>query len=153
MMGRREIVVSVVGALLLASASAAFAQAPAAKAQTAAPPPTKFVTPLKGEAQVQILSPQSVREGSIQVTRIKVKNVSKLPLIGFKADEYWYSAKGETVSGSPTFRHPRPFMPGEVIEVLLRSPWNDKMSRNLRVFAHLNGSVKATIVPRLKADS
>ncbi len=143
-MGRREIVVGVIGVLLLASASV--------WAQRAAPP-TKFVTPLKGEAQVQILNPQSKQEGNIYVTRIKVKNVSKGPLIGFKADEYWYSAKGDTVSGSPTFRHPKPFMPGEVIEVVLRSPWNTQMSRNLRVFAHLNGSVKATIVKALKADS
>ena len=52
------------------------------------------------------------------VTRIKVKNLSKGPLIGFKADEYWYSAKGEAISGSPTFRHPKPFMPNEVIEVV-----------------------------------
>ena len=153
MIGRRETLVGVVGALLLASASgAAFAQATAAKAQPAAAPasPPRFVTPFKGEAQVQILNPQSAREGNIQVTRIKVKNVSKGPLVGFKADEYWYSAKGETVSGSPTFRHLKPFMPNDVIEVVFRSPWNAQMSRSLRQFAHQNGGVKATIVPKFK---
>ena len=156
MIGRRETLVGVVGALLLASASAAtFAQAPAAKAPPAATTPTaapKFVTPMKGEGQVQILNPQSKREGNMLVTRIKVKNVSKGPLVGFKADEYWYSAKGETVSGSPTFRHLKPFMPNEVIEVLLRSPWNDQMAtgRSLRQFAHQNGSIKAAVVPRFK---
>ena len=154
MIGRREILVGTVGALLLASAGgAAFAQsaaakaAPAAAAAAAAP---KFVTPMKGEGQVQILNPQSGREGNMLVTRIKVKNVSKGPLVGFKADEYWYSAKGETVSGSPTFRHLKPFMPNDVIEVVLRSPYSAEMSRSLRQFAHQNGSVKATLVPRVK---
>lgn len=152
MIGRREIFVGVVGALLLASASASvLAQAPPAKAPAAAPAaPPRFVTPMKGEAQVQILNPQSKQEGNMLVTRIKVKNVSKGPLIGFKADEYWYSAKGETVSGSPTFRHLKPFMPNDVIEVVLRSPWNAQMSRSLRQFAHQHGSVKATLVPRFK---
>ena len=150
MIGRREILVGTIGALLLASAGgAAFAQA---KAQPAAAPAAapKFVTPMKGEGQVQILNPQSNREGNMLVTRIKVKNVSKGPLVGFKADEYWYSAKGETVSGSPTFRHLKPFMPNDVIEVVLRSPWSAEMSRSLRQFAHQNGSVKATLVPRFK---
>ena len=154
MIGRRETLVGVVGALLLASASGAtFAQAPAAKAPPAATTPAappKFVTPMKGEGQVQILNPQQRQEGNIMVTRIKVKNMSKGPLIGFKADEYWYSAKGETVSGSPTFRHLKPFMPNEVIEVVLRSPYNAQMSRNLRTFKHEHGNIKATLVPRFK---
>ena len=150
MIGRREIFVGTVGALLLASAGgAAFAQAKAQPAATSAAA-SKFVTPMKGEGQVQILNPQSGREGTMLVTRIKVKNVSKGPLVGFKADEYWYSAKGETVSGSPTFRHLKPFMPNDVIEVVLRSPWSAEMSRSLRQFAHQNGSVKATLVPRFK---
>ena len=155
MIGRRETLVGVVGALLLVSATgAALAQAPAAKAQPAAAQaaPPKFVTPFKGEGQIQILNPQSAREGNMVVTRIKVKNVSKGPLVGFKVDEYWYSAKGETISGSPTFRHLKPFMPNDVVDVLLRSPWNDQMAtgRSLRQFAHQNGSIKATVVPKFK---
>ena len=160
MMGRRETLVGVVGALLLASATGAvvFAQAPATKAPAAAAAPAaapRFVTPLKGEAQVQILNPQSKQEGNMLVTRIKVKNISKGPLVGFKADEYWYNAKGETISAAPSFRHLKPFRPNEVIEVLLRSPWNTQMTtgRSLRVFAHGNGSVKAALVPKFKADS
>ena len=156
MIGRRETLVGVVGALLLASASGAtFAQGSAAKAQppaaaTAPAARPKFVTPMKGEGQVQILNPQQRQEGNVMVTRIKVKNMSKGPLIGFKADEYWYSAKGETVSGSPTFRHLKPFMPNEATEVVLRSPYNAHMSRNLRTFNHEHGNIKATLVPRFK---
>jgi hypothetical protein len=154
--GRREIFVGVLGTLLLASAGATtFAQAPAPKAQpaAAAAAPPKFVTPVKGEAEIQILQPQSSLQGNIQVTKIKVKNLSKGPLIGFKAEEYWYSAKGETVSGSPVFRHPKPFMPNEVIEVVLRSPKHPEMNRSLRVFGHGNGKIKASQVAKFKADS
>lgn len=155
MIGRREVLVGVVGGALLASASAvAFAQAPAAKAPAAAPAAaSKFVTPLKGEGEIQILAPTGSRQGNLTVTKIRVKNISKLPLVGFKVEEYWYSAKGETVSGSPVFRHPKPFMPNEVIEVTLRSPTHVEMARALRVFGHQNGKVKATVVPRFKADS
>ena len=157
MIGRREIFVGVLGTLLLASAgAAAFAQAQAKGQQpAAAAAPPKFVTAFKGEGEIQILPPQSSQQGNLLVTKIKVKNLSKGPLIGFKADEYWYSAKGEAVSGSPTFRHPKPFMPNEVIEVQLRSPWNAQMTtgRSLRVFAHGNGKIKAAQVAKFKADS
>jgi len=143
MMGRREIVVGIIGVLLLASVSAA---------QTAAPP-TKFVTPLKGQGHIEVLAPQSSQQGNLLVTKMKVKNVSSGPLVGFKAEEYWYNAKGETVSGSPVFRLPKPFMPGEVIEVTLRSPKEPTMNRTLRTFGHQNGSIKATQVAKFKADS
>lgn len=157
MIGRREILVGTIGALLLASAGgAAFAQAKAqAKAQPAAataPAPPRFVTPFKGEAVIQILAPQGSQEGNIMVTRIKVKNLSNLPIVGFTAEEYWYSAKGETVSGSPKVRHQKPFMPNEVIEIVLRSPKHAEMNRVLRVFGHGNGKVKATQVAKFKAD-
>jgi len=102
MMGRTETLVGFVGALLLSAT--AFAQAPV----------TKFVTPLKGTVQVEFTEPQSRLEGSTYVTRIKVKNVSKGPIAGFKVDEYWYNAKGEAVSGAQTFRVLKPMMPGEI---------------------------------------
>ena len=161
MIGRRETFVGLLGALLLASASAsAFAKAPAEEAQAPAKAPAKppavaprFVTPLKGQAEFQYLAPQQRSEGNLVVTRIKVKNVSNGPVAGFKVDEYWYSAKGDTVSGSPTFRHLKPLMPNEEIEVVLRSPRHPDMNRSLRVFAHMNGSVKATQVAKFKPAS
>lgn len=152
MIGRREIFV-VLGVLLLASASALAAQAPAKATDKPPAVAPRFVTPLKGEAQFQILPPQSRNEGNMIVTRIKVKNVSKGPVAGFKVDEYWYSATGDTVSGSPTFRHPKPLMPNEEIEVVLRSPRKPEMKQSLRVFAHMNGSVKATQVAKFKPAS
>jgi len=155
-MGRKETLVGIVGALFLASVSvAAFAQAPAAKTPPAAAPagPPKFVTPFKGAATVEILAPQSSKQGNVVVTKIKIKNLTKGPLIGFIVDEYWYGAKGEQVSGSPSYRHPKPFMPNEVIEATLKSPFSAEMKQSLRQFKHLNGTVKATQVAKFKADS
>ena len=155
MIGRREIFVGTIGALLLASAGgAAFGQAKAQPAAApAAPAAPRFVTPFKGEAEFQMLPPQSKQEGTLMVTRVKVKNLAKGPIVGFSAAEYWYSAKGETVSGSPKFRHPKPMMPNEVVEVVLRSPKHVEMSRVLRVYEHQNGKVKASQVAKFKADS
>ena len=140
-MGRRETLVAIVGVLLLASVSAA--QQPVA--------PTKFVTPFKGEALIEMMPTRSTTEGNVMVTKFRVKNVSPGPLVGFKVDEYWYNAKGDTVSGSPTFRHQKPFLPGEVIEVTLKSPKTADMSRKLTQFGHANGKVKPKQVQKFSS--
>jgi hypothetical protein len=153
LMGCRETLVGIVGALLLVSTAAAtFAKAPAAEAQQP-PPLTKFVTPLKGEVQVEFTEPQARQEGNMVVTRIKVKNSSKGPIGGFKVDEYWYNAKGDTVSGSPTFRVLKPMMPGDIVEVVLKSPKAPDMARVNRIFGHANGTVKPKKVAAFKKDS
>jgi len=149
MIARRETLVVLVGALFLASAGAAYAQAPAAK--TPAPAATKFVTPFKGEAAVEMTPGATKRDGNLVVTTFKVKNVSPGPLVGFKVEEYWYSKKGETVTGSPSFRHMKPFMPGEVVEVTLRSPYNAEMDRRMTMFGHSNGKVKPKQVPKFSS--
>ena len=157
MMGRTETLVGVVGALLLASASGAvvFAQAPATKAPAAAPAaaPLKFVTPFKGAGTIEILAPQVTQQGNLVVTKVKIKNLSKGPLVGFEGSEYWYNAKGETVSGSQRTRHPKAFMPNEVIELVLTSPKHADMNRVLRTYKHANGTVDAKQVAKFKADS
>ena len=88
---------------------------------------------------VEYLAPQAKNEGNMIVTKFKVKNVSKGPIGGFKVDEYWYNAKGDAVSGSPTFRVQKPLMPGDVVEVVLRSPRVAGMTRNSYIFGHANG--------------
>ena len=136
MMGHRETLVAVVGALLLVSTAAA------------QQPPTKLVNPFKGEALIEMMPAQAKAEGEIIVTKFKVKNMSPGPLSGFKVDEYWYNAKGEAVSGSQTFRVQKPWMPGEIIEVVLRSPRKPDMARKMTMFAHANGKVKPTQVQK-----
>ena len=157
MIGRRETFVLLAGALLMAFAgTATFAQAPAAaKAQSAAPAATKFVTPFKGEAAVEMTPGSTKRDGNLVVTTFKVKNTSPGPLVGFKVDEYWYNAKGETISGSQSFRVLKPFMPGDVVDVTLKSPSHADMSapgvRKMTMFAHSNGKVKPKPVPKFSS--
>jgi hypothetical protein len=143
-MGRRQTLVAIVGVLLLASVSAA-----------QSPPPTKFVTPFKGEASVEMTPASTKSEGNVVVTTFKVKNTSPGPLVGFKVDEYWYNAKGETVSGSQSFRVLKPFMPGDIVEVTLKSPRHADMSvpgvRKMTMFAHGNGKVKPKQVAKFSS--
>ena len=143
MKGHHETLVAFVGALLLAST--------VAEAQT--PPVTKFVTPIKGQAQIEYTAPQAKAEGNFVVTKIKVKNVSKGPIALLQVDEYWYNEKGDQVSGSQPFRWLKPLMPGEIVDVLLKSPKSADMKRVNRVFKHANGTVKPTLVPAFKKDS
>jgi hypothetical protein len=142
MIARRETLVLLVAALFLACASAAYAQAPAV---------TKFVSPFKGEGAVEMTPGATKRDGNLVVTTFKVKNVSPGPLVGFKVEEYWYNKKGDTVSGSPSFRVMKPFMPGEVVEVTLRSPYSAEMDRRMTMFGHNNGKVKPKQVPKFSS--
>jgi len=48
-----------------------------------------------------------------------------------------------------TFRHRKPLQPGEIVEVMLRTPVNPRMDRNQFVFVHANGDIKTTVVPKL----
>lgn len=143
-MGRRLTLVAIVGVLLLASVSAA--QSPA---------PTKFVTPFKGEAAVEMTPGATKRDGNLVVTTFKVKNTSPGPLVGFKVDEYWYNSKGDTISGSQSFRVLKPFMPGDIVEVTLKSPSHADMSapgvRKMTMFAHANGKVKPKQVSKFSS--
>ena len=128
-MGQRETLLTVAGALLLASI---------VTAQT----PTKFVTPFKGEAPIEMMPPQAKSDGKMVTTKFKVKNMAPGPLTGFKVDEFWYDKKGVAVSGSQTFRVPKPFMSGDVVEVTLQSPVREGMATNVYLFGHANGKVK-----------
>jgi hypothetical protein len=112
----------------------------------ASKPAQKLVSPVRGEAQIQLLEPVVKAEGNMIVTTIKVKNVSTGPIAGLKVDEFWYDKAGQPVTGSPTFRHRKPLMPGEVIDVVLRVPRVPGMDRNQFKFEHANGVVKPTKV-------
>ena len=137
MIGQRRTLVAVAAALLLTST---------ARAQQ---PPTKFVAPVKGVAQIEYLAPQVKADGkSMIVTTIKVKNISSGAIAGFKVDEFWYDKKGQPVTGSQTFRHPKPLLPGETVDVILRVPRVEGMATNSYLFAHANGTIKPTKVTK-----
>jgi hypothetical protein len=137
--------VACVSAILL-SAGAAFAQQAAPPAAPASQ--AKFVPPIRGQAELGFLKPITKRVKEEIVTIIKVKNLSTTGSIaGLKVDEYWYDKAGDPVTGD-TFRYRKPLMPGEVIEVTLRTPVNPKMDRNQYNFSHANGTIKTKSMPK-----
>ena len=145
------------GAGLLVATAATAGQAKPAPAKPPAPPatqpaapaaPAKFVPPVRGQAELGYLKPVTKRDGKEIVTTIKVKNLSNGPIAGLKVDEFWYDKAGDPVTGD-TFRHRKLMMPGEVLDVTLRTPVNPKMDRNSYNFSHANGTIKTTLLPKL----
>lgn len=133
-------------ALGLLVAPARASQGAAQPAQ--APAQKKLIAPVRGEATVEITKPQTNRKGGDVITVIMVKNTSPAPIAGFRIEENWYD-KGGTPVGGDVYRHPRPFMPGEVITVTLKTPYKATMNSNQYQFLHANGPVKPKTVPKL----
>ena len=141
-------VLACAGAILLLAGAAAAEQAKPAPAPAAPAAPAKLVPPLRGTAEIGFLKPTTKRTGNEIITMIKAKNLStKNSIVGFRVDEFWYDKGGQPVTGS-TFRYRKPLMPGEVIDVELRTPVNPRMDRNQYKFEHTNGTVKTTLMPK-----
>jgi hypothetical protein len=127
------------------------AQAPAIKAAAPAPAPAsttaapaKFIKPLKGTAEIEFMQiGSSKRVGSEIVTVLKIKNLSNAPVSLLKVDEYWYD-KGnppKVITGdSQPYR--KPFMPGEIIEITMKSPYKADVGASQYQFSHAGGEVK-----------
>ena len=97
---------------------------------------------LSGLAKVQILTPETKVEGDEVITTIRVRNVSKDWIRRFTVAEHWYDEQGNA-AGSSSRTHQARFMPGEVIEMELRTRKNPKFYQNQFEFSHANGDVKA----------
>lgn len=134
------------------AAALGFLFAPAALAQTPAPAapaaPRKLISPFRGDATVEYTKPATKREGPNIVTTMTVKNTSPGPLAGFRLEESWADKTGN-LAGGDVYRHPRPLMPGEVIQVKLTTPFNARMQNNSLNFVHANGNVKPKAVPKI----
>lgn len=128
-------------------APAAIAQTPAPAAQ-AAQAPRKLISPVRGEASVEYTRPVTKRSGANVVTTLVIKNTSSAPIAGFRLEENWADKTGN-LAGGDVYRHPKPFMPGEVINVTLTSPYNARMTNNSYNFIHANGTVKPKNVPKI----
>jgi len=124
-------------------------QAPATSAtaptgQQAAAAPSKFIKPLKGTADIQFMQVgQSKKVGTDIVTVLKVKNLSNAPVSLLKVDEYWYD-KGnppKVITGD-TEAWRKPFMPGEIIEITMKSPYKADINASQYQFSHAGGDVK-----------
>jgi hypothetical protein len=128
----------------MAVATSGFTQAKPASATTPAPPAKAgFVTPLKGEATIQVIPGTSKYDPKAKevITTYKLKNMSSAPVALMKLDEYWY-AKGKMVS-TDTQRYRQPFQPGEVIEMTTRAPADSNPTGWSKTLtgSHANGKV------------
>jgi len=140
-----------VAAVALMSTGVLAGQAKPATPATPATPaaPARFVPPIRGEAEVNMTKPVTRRTKDEIVTTFKVKNISeKGSIAGLKVSEFWYDKGGNPVSGDE-FRYRKPLMPGEVIDVELRSPVNPKMASSQYKFEQANGAVKPKVVAKL----
>jgi hypothetical protein len=121
------------------------AQAPATKAApvTATPAPAspaKFTTLVKGKAHIQVIQGTPKKVGDDMVTVLKIKNMSPAAIGLLKVDEFWYDKKMQLVSGD-TQPYRKPFNPGEVIEITMKSPVKPDLYRSQFKFTHANGDV------------
>jgi len=147
-------VVSVFAQSKPAQAPASKAAAPAASAaapQQAPAAPAKFVKLLKGTADIQFIPSPSKKVGNEIVTVLKIKNLSNTAVSLLKVDEYWYN-KGnppQVITGdSQAYR--KPFMPGEVIELTMKSPWKPDIGASQYQFSHAGGQVKLKKVTKFE---
>ncbi len=128
------------------------AQAPAAKATTPTPAqapaaPARFVKTLKGTADIQFMQLPSKKVGSDIVTVLKIKNMSSLAVSLLKVDEYWYDKTRAVVTGdSEPWR--KPFMPGEIIELTMKSPYKPDLYQSQYQFSHAGGQVNVKRVKK-----
>ena len=143
---QRLAVAAALGLLLAPAAFAGQTPAPATPAAPAAP--RKLISPVRGEAPVEYTKPVTKVVGANVVTTLTIKNTASAPIAGFKLEESWIDKAG-TLSGGDTYRHPKPFMPGEVINVTLTTPKNARMASNSYNFSHANGAIKPKVVPKI----
>ena len=158
MSGQRRTFLTLVGVALLAAGMEAGQAKPKVAppaATTAKPndegavPSGKLVAPVRGEAELGYTKPVTKNDGKFVTSTMKVKNLAKGAIAGLKIDEFWYDKDGNPVTGSQPFRWKKPLQPGEVIEVVLKSPINKAMNRNQYKFEHANGKIKPTLLPKL----
>lgn len=140
--------VALAAALGFLFAPVAIAQTPAPAAPAAQAAPRKLISPFRGDATVEYTRPSTKRAGSNIVTTMTIKNTSPGPLAGFRLEESWADGTGN-LAGGDVYRHPRPLMPGEVINVTLTTPFNARMKNNSYNFIHANGNVKPKNVPKI----
>ena len=128
------------------------AQAPATKAAPAATAPAlpaKFVKTLKGTADIQFIQMPSKKVGADIVTVLKIKNLSPLAVSLLKVDEYWYDKTRQVVTGdSQPWR--KPFMPGEIIEITMKSPYKPDLTASQYQFSHAGGHVNLKRVKKFE---
>jgi hypothetical protein len=116
--------------------------------QTTSTPTTKWVTPVRGQAEIQILKPKTVVKGKDVTTTIEVKNVSSGAIAGLQVEEYWWDKANNPVPGGDRQRLKQPLLQGQTATFTLLVQKDSRMFRNNYQFSHTNGTIKATSVPK-----
>ena len=149
-------VVAAASSLLISStvlAQAKAAPTPAAPTQAAPAAKARWVPPVRGTATIGMIKPvtkvEKGEKGQEVVTRIKLKNMSQGSIALLRIDEYWYDKQGGMLPGD-TQRIKKPILPGEVVEVVLRVPKNDKFFQNQYKFSHANGDIKVEQLKKIE---
>jgi len=101
----------------------------------------RFVPPIRGTANIEILAPKTTIQGNDVVTQLKIRNASLGAIAMLRVDETWYDKAGNAMPGD-TQRVRQLFMPGQVIDLELRVPKNSKFYTNNFQFSHANGKIE-----------
>ncbi len=129
------------------------AAATAAPAQSAPAAKARWVPPVRGTATIGMVKPvtQIVKgeKGQEVVTHLKLKNLSQGSIALLRVDEYWYDKQGGMLPGD-TQRIKKPILPGEVVDVVLRVPRNEKFYQNQYKFSHANGDIKVEQLKKIE---
>ena len=140
-------------AFLCALVFSPLVQAQTAKATPATPTATapaakaKFVPLVKGIANIEVIQGPSKAVGKDIVTVLRIKNTSDGSIGMLRVDELWYNKDLKHVSGdSQAIR--RAILPGEIVEVTLKSPTVPNLYRSQYSFSHANGTIKAKAVKK-----
>jgi len=112
----------------------------------------KVDPPIKGQAEIDFLTPVTKRNGDVVVTNIKVKNTSLAPIARLSISETWFD-KGQAQVASSSGSLDKPLNPGAVDTVTIQTPWSAKMNGNSWQFSHANGTIKPRRVAKLDDTS
>jgi hypothetical protein len=139
--------------VLLASAPLARAQAKPSSSTPAAQPATpagqqapaakaKFVPLVKGVATIEMIEGASKKVGNDIVTQVKVKNTSSGSIGLLRVDILWYDKDLKLVTGASEVVR-RAFLPSEVVDLTLKSPFKPNLYKSQFSFSHAGGTIKA----------
>ena len=108
----------------------------------------KLVPTVRGLAEIGYERPRARRERDFVVTTFRVKVLAENAIAGFRVDEFWFDADGNTVTGD-SVRFREPLLPGQIVEIELRVPRDPAMDRSNYEFSHRNGEITATLFESL----
>ena len=112
----------------------------------------KLTPPIRGQADVDYVKPQTTRKGADVVTKIQVKNMSNAPIARLRVIETWFDKSGGTIPGGEGVINGL-LNPGEVATIEIHTPFSDKLSSNSWNFLHANGTVKPHSVKSFDAPA